>query len=106
MGPSVAINNQLAAFMELQKPIYHRTMDLGIRKFKTLVRQMNPGAPKSKINLLIKAYKRRSWMEADGVIRGKGSFPTHPQYGKKVKVTTTGIDAEYDIKVNNGKQQK
>lgn len=103
MGPSVAAQNQLAAFMELQKPIYHRTVDLGVREFKRLVRQMNPGAPKSKINMLIKAYKRRSWMETDGVIRGKGSFPTHPKYGKDVKVTTSGMDAEYEIKVNNGK---
>lgn len=96
----------LEAFAESQKPIYHRTVDLGIRKFKVLVRQLNPGAPKSKINMLIKAYKKRAWMETDGVIRGKGSFPTHQVYGKKVKVTTKGLEAKYDIKVNNGKQQK
>lgn len=104
MGPSsVAFQNMITAQMELQKPIYHRTVDLGIRQFKTLVRQLNPGAPKSKINMLINAYKKRAWMETDGVIRGKGSFPTHPKYGKDVKVTTSGLDAEYEVKVRHGK---
>ena len=103
MGPSAAMTNQLTAFMELQKPIYHRTVDLGIRKFKAEMRRLNPNAKQSVINRFIRAYKKRAWMETDGVIRGKGSFPTHPKYGKDVKVTTKGLDAEFEIKVKHGK---
>ncbi len=98
MTPSIEV---MTAAQELQKPIYHRTMDMNIRKFKAEMRRLNPMAPKSALNKVILAYKRRAWMEADGVTRLKGSFPAHPQYGRKVKVTTT--KDEHEVKVNNEK---
>lgn len=97
MGPISVNNNNVTAYMELQKPIYHRTMDMNIRKFKTEVRRLNPKASKGAINRLILAYKKRAWMEADGVTRGLGSIPTHPKYGKKIEVKTT--EDEYKVKV-------
>lgn len=104
MVPSEVTMNMVNALQELQRPEHHRVVDLNIRKFKKAVREFNRGAPRSKINLLIKAYKRRAWMETDAMIRGYGSFPTHQVYGKKVKVSTSGMDVEYEVEVKSGQK--
>lgn len=62
----------------------HLTVNIGINEFKNVCR--STALPKASQNKLIKGYKRRAWMEWTGVSRLKGSFPTHPAYGKKIKV--------------------
>lgn len=95
-------NSALEAYVESQKPIWHRTVDLGIRKIKREIRRINPLADKSTINKFISAYKNRAWMEAEGVMRGRGSIPTYRKRGKSIKVEMPGIGVEHEVKINNG----
>lgn len=106
MGPSASTTALMEAALEWQKPIWHLPTDLGISEFKRQVRLRFRHNTKAFQNRLIKAYKKRSWMEFEGVTKGRGTFPTHPVYGKKLKVKTAGLDAEFDIKVTHGKQHK
>jgi hypothetical protein len=62
----------------------HTIVNIGINEFKKVCR--STALPKASQNKLIKGYKRRAWMEWTGVSRLRGSFPTHPDYGKKIKV--------------------
>lgn len=98
--------NQLSAIFELKKPIYHRTVNLGVKGFKRMLSNGNvTGSVRYK---LIKAYKKRAWMEFDGASRLKGSFPTHPEYGKHLNIDEIKEEevTEYKVKVNNGTKQK
>lgn len=106
MGPSAAMTASLEAYMELQKPQYHTPVILGIKHFKRELAENFPTLKKSSRNKLVRAFKKRAWMEFTAISRLKGTFPTHPVYGKEVKVTTVGMDVEHEIKVTNGKQQK
>lgn len=106
MGPSAATTALMEAAIEYQKPIYHLPTDLGINEFKRQVRLRFRHSKKAFQNRLIKAYKKRSWMEFEGVTKGRGTFPTHPVYGKKLKVKKTGLEVETEIKVTHGKQHK
>lgn len=96
----------LEAYMEWRKPIYHIPVNLGINKFKKEARAS--GLTKSYINRLIKAYRKRSWMEYKGVARYRGSFPVHPVYGTKLAVTGAMDEesAEYTIKVGKDGKTK
>lgn len=103
-------NMQLAmeAYVEQQNPIYHTPIHLGINYFKRELAINFPDITKSVRNRLVKSFKKRSWMEYQGISKGRGTFPTHPAYGKSVKVNTgTGMNsAEFEVKVNNGKQKQ
>lgn len=78
----------IKAMTESQK-YEHLTVNIGINEFKKVCR--STALPKASQNKLIKGYKRRAWMEWTGVSRLKGSFPTHPDYGKKIKVKHSPI---------------
>lgn len=107
MGPSAATTALMEAAIEYQNPIHHTPTNLGINEFKRQVRLRFAGTKRSFQNKLIKAYKKRSWMEFEGVTRGRGTFPTHPVYGKSVNITSASLEVETEIKVKtNGKQQK
>lgn len=104
MGP---INGtMMEAALEYQHPRHHTPVVLGINHFKRELAINFPNLKKSMRNKLVKAFKKRSWMEFQGITKGRGTFPTHPRYGKDVKVTTKGLDAEFEIKVTHGKQNK
>lgn len=75
---------ELVNIVEESKKFEHNTVNIGINEFKRVCR--STALPKASQNKLIKGYKRRAWMEWTGVSRLKGSFPTHPAYGKKIKV--------------------
>lgn len=94
------MENYVELMMELRKPMYHTPTMLGINKFKKELDTMFPNLNKSRRSRLIKAYKKRAWMEWTSVARYRGTFPTHPNYGKKVKITTSGLQAEYEVEVN------
>ena len=83
-------------------------INLGIKKLKRELRELYPDMLRSKFNLIVKASKKRSWMEYRGQIRHRGHFPTHPMYGKKLNITGQMDEEspEYKVKVTNGKQQK
>lgn len=106
MGPSAGTTALMEAALEYQKPIWHLPINLGISEFKRQVRLRFRHNSKAFQNRLIKAYKKRSWMEFEGVTKGRGTAPTHPVYGKKLKVKTSGLDAEFDIKVTHGQHKK
>ena len=105
MKPSKAMENAIAASLELQKPIYHTPINLGIKEFKRRVRQQFTN--KVLQNRLISAFKKRGWMEYEGVARHRGNFPTHPEYGKKVNIRSTPkfID-DIEVKVKNEQQKQ
>ena len=109
MGPRTkAMENAIAAAMELQKPIYHTPINLGIKEFKRLVRSKFDN--KVLQNRLIAAFKKRGWMEYESVARHRGNFPTHPEYGKKVAVgiydDTEDRDLTVKVKVKNEQQKQ
>lgn len=87
----------LEATLEFQKPEWHTPVDLGIKEFKKVVK----GAVKSKAvqNKLIRGYKKRAWMEWTGVSRLRGTFPTHPNYGKSMEVEHSESD-NTEININ------
>lgn len=93
---------EIEAYLEFKKPIWHFTVDLGINEFKKKAREtFGNGALANK---LIKAFKRRAWMEYKGVARHRGSYPVHPNYGSDVAVDEQ--TEETVVKVNNGTKQK
>lgn len=98
------MENAIAAAMELQKPIYHTPIDLGIKEFKRLVRSKFDN--KVLQNRLIRAFKKRGWMEYEAVARHRGNFPTHPEYGTSVEVTANEDEAPVKVKVKNEQKQK
>lgn len=104
MKPSKAMENAIAASMELQKPIYHTPINLGIKEFKRLVRSKFDN--KVLQNRLIRAFKKRGWMEYESVARHRGNFPTHPEYGKSVDVTANEEESSIKVKVKNEQKQK
>lgn len=104
MGPSVIDNNLIEAMTEYQKPIHHTPINLGIKKLKRELQTLYPDMLKSKVNMIVKAYKKRAWSEYAAVARFRGTFPTHPSY------RTNSVDVDSDeettqIKVKNGKQK-
>lgn len=101
MKQSEQVTAMMEAALELQKLIYHLPADLGINEFKRVARSTS--LSKSAQNKLIKAYKKRSWMEFGGVTRGRGTFPVHSAYGRKVKIMHAPIFI-HDIEVKHGKQ--
>lgn len=108
MGPTTTdMSAQLEAYLESQHEIYHTPVFLGIKHFKRELAINFPDMKKSVRSGLIAAYKKRSWMEFLGISKNRGTFPTHPTYGKKVKLTKgTGLDsAEFEIKVKNGNKK-
>ena len=105
MGPRTkARENAIAAAMELQKPIYHTPINLGINEFKRLVRSKFDN--KVLQNRLIRAFKKRGWMEYESVARHRGNFPTHPEYGKSVDVTANEDEAPIKVMVKNEQQKQ
>lgn len=104
MGPSAETTALMEAYIELQKPIYHTPINLEINKFKREVRKRF--SSKVLQSKLIRAYKKRSWMEYEGVARHRGNFPTHPAYGKKLNITGAKDEESpvHEIKVKNGQQ--
>ena len=64
-------------------------INLGIKKLKRELRTLYPDMAKSAFNRIVRAYKKRSWSEYEGVVRHRGHFPTHPSYRTAgVEVTT------------------
>lgn len=98
------MENAIAASLELQKPIYHTPINLGINEFKRLVRSKFDN--KVLQNRLIRAFKKRGWMEYESVARHRGNFPTHPEYGKSVDVTANEEESSIKVKVKNEQKQK
>lgn len=87
---------EVEAYLELQKPIYHLAVDLGINAFK---RELDiPGLTKSLKNKLIKAYKKRAWAEYHGKARDRGTFPTHPSRGKKMDIDSHEEESIINVK--------
>lgn len=105
---TTGITPLMEAMLEYQSPIHHTPVFLGIKHFKKELAINFPDISKSVRNRLVAAFKKRSWMEFQGISKGRGTFPTHPSYGKSVKVNTgTGMQsAEFEVKVNNGKQKQ
>lgn len=89
---------RLEAALELTRPIYHIPTQLGIGEFKRLVNERFAGNSKSFRNRLIKAYKKRAWMEFEGVSRGRGAAPVRPAYGKKLAIDFSPLEVhEVDV---------
>lgn len=105
MGPSSVEIKQLEAIQEYQKPIWHTPINLGIKKLKRELRTLYPGMAKSAFNRIIKAYKKRSWSEYAGVVRHRGTFPTHPSYKTSSVQITTEDEEITTIKVTNGNKK-
>lgn len=103
MGPSNEQYEYLQLLKEWNKPEWHRPVDLGISGFKRFVRSL-PITKKTQA-YMIKRYKTRAWMEFEAAPGPKGTFPTHPQYGTKIKVKTE-LDVEYEIEVKKNGQHK
>ena len=99
-----AAQNQLEAYLELQKSIWHFTVDLGINEFKRMIRSAFKGKS-SYANKLIKAFKKRAWMEYKGVARHRGSYPVHPHYGNDVVVDEQTEEVAVKVKNGNTKQK-
>ncbi len=105
MGPSVVNNSLMEAMTEYQKPIHHTPINLGIKKLKRELLTLYPNMAKSAFNKIILAYKKRSWSEYAGVVRHRGTFPTHPSYKTK-SVEVIAKDEEITtIKVKNGNKK-
>ena len=80
-------------------------VNLGIKKLKRELRTLYPGMAKSAFNRIVRAYKKRSWSEYEGVVRHRGHFPTHPSYRTaSVEVTTTDEEIT-TIKVKHGNKK-
>lgn len=91
------VENLIEYLNEIRNPIHHTSINMGIKDFKKVARSTD--LSKTAQNKLIRAYKRRSWMEWSGITRFRGTFPTHPKYGKEVEIEM--IESEYALK---GKQ--
>lgn len=102
MKKDVKFEKALEAYMELQKPIHHLPINLGITMFKKEARAA--GLKKSFTNKLIRAYKKRSWMEYRGVARYRGTFPTHPAYGNSVEVKSVESETTVNVKRQTNNQ--
>ena len=74
-------------------------IDLGIQKLKRELHTLYPGMAKSAFNRIVKAYKKRSWSEYEGVVRHRGTFPTHPSYKTKSVEITMNDEEITTIKV-------
>ena len=80
-------------------------IDLGIQKLKRELHTLYPGMAKSAFNRIVRAYKKRSWSEYEGVVRHRGHFPAHPSYKTK-SVEVIAKDEEITtIKVKNGNKK-
>lgn len=88
--------NMIEYLQEMQNPINHIPSNLGINDFKKVVGATS--LPKQAKSKLIRAYKRRSWMEFEAITRQRGTWSSHPTYGKSIKVTDNS--KEYEINVN------
>ena len=80
-------------------------INLGIKKLKKELRTLYPGMAKSAFNRIVKAYKKRSWSEYEGVVRHRGHFPTHPSYRTASVEVTTKDEEITTIKVKNGNKK-
>ena len=87
--------DRLDAYIEWQNPIYHIPVDLGIKAFKR--EALAVGLPRPLVNKLVRAYKKRSWMEYRGLARYRGSYPAHGSIGKKIEVKY--VKSESEVKV-------
>lgn len=96
MDKSKDLERQIEVYLELQKPIYHLAIDLGISAFKREIDEVGPS--KSLRNKLIRAYKKRAWAEYHGKARHRGTFPTHPNYGHSIKITITEETTQIKVK--------
>lgn len=96
MGQDDKVNNAMMAAAEMQKSIHHTPIKLDINEFKRMVRERF-GSKKIQ-NRLISAFKKRAWMEYEGIARDRGNFPTHMEYGVKVHVDAS--ETEEKVKVS------
>ena len=80
-------------------------IDLGIQKLKRELHTLYPDMKKSAFNTIIRAYKKRSWSEYEGVVRHRGHFPTHPSYRTASVEVTTKDEEITTIKVTNGNKK-
>ena len=80
-------------------------IDLGIQKLKRELHTLYPDMKKSAFNTIIRAYKKRSWSEYEGVVRHRGHFPTHPSYRTASVEVTTKDEEITTIKVKNGNKK-
>lgn len=101
----LADNSLLEATQEYQKPIHHTPINLGIKKLKRELREVHWKMDKKTFNTIIKAYKKRSWSEYAGVVRHRGTFPTHPSYKTSSVQITTEDEENTTIKVTNGNKK-
>lgn len=90
----------IEAYMELQNPIYKIPTHLGIKAFKKGLQ--GHGLSKHMINKMVRIYKRRSWMEFQGISRGRGTFPVHKRYGTKIEVTDNSNNGEVNVTQSKG----
>lgn len=97
--PTQDMEKMMELYIELQKPIYHTPINLGINAFKRTVKEVT--SSKHLQRKLTKAFKRRGWMEYMSIARYRGNFPTHPHYGESLEVTEE--KSEFKVKVKNGK---
>ena len=101
MGPRTkAMENAIEAAMELQKPIYHTPINLGINEFKRRVATL----PKKLRVQLTKAYKKRAWIEFESMSKGRGTFPSFVSRVQK-KIPIIGESIEHVIGVRHGKRK-
>lgn len=80
-------------------------VSLGIGEFKRLVNERFAGNSRGFRNRLIKAYKRRVWMEFDGAVRGRVAGPVRPVYGKKLAINFSPLEV-HEINVVNKTMNK
>lgn len=80
---------------------------LGIKEFKRQIAGSELIVKKSMRNKMVKAYKKRAWMEYIGATRFKGiPYPSHPKYGRSMEVegSKDTESPEYEVKVRNEKK--
>lgn len=80
-------------------------INLGIKKLKRELRTLYPDMAKSAFNRIVRAYKKRSWSEYEGVVRHRGHFPTHPSYRTAGVEVTTKDEEITTIKVRNANKK-
>lgn len=80
-------------------------VNLGIKKLKRELRTLYPDMAKSAFNRIVRAYKKRSWSEYEGVVRHRGHFPTHPSYRTAGVEVTTKDEEITTIKVRNANKK-
>lgn len=84
MAQDERLEAYLKSLKASQDPIHHTPIDMGINEFKRRVKSL--GFNKKTTQRLIQAYKKRSWMEYQGIARNRGTFPTHREYGSKIEI--------------------